>query len=128
MDGSVTLSSAGERVHGSFCGQSSFATHALASVRNAVRVPDDLLLELLGPLGCSLQTGAGAVMNVLRPGAGSSLAVFGAGAVGLAGVMAAAASGCDPIVVVEVDAGRRELALELGATHVVDPAVGDPLG
>lgn len=121
-DGSVTLRSlGGEPVHGSFCGQSSFATHALASSRNAVRVPSELPLELLGPLGCSLQTGAGAVMNVLRPSAGSSLAVFGAGAVGLAAVMAGAAVGCSPIVAVEVDEARRELALSLGATHAVDP-------
>ena len=122
LDGSVTLSSAGEPVHGSFCGQSSFASYALASVRNAVRVPSDVPLELLGPLGCSLQTGAGAVMNVLRPPAGSSLAVFGAGAVGLAAVMAGAAVGCSPLVVVETDLERRALAFELGATEAVDPA------
>jgi aryl-alcohol dehydrogenase len=119
-DGSVTLTGGGEPVHGSFCGQSSFATHALASVRNAVRVDRDLPLELLGPLGCSVQTGAGAVLNVLRPPAGSSLAVFGAGAVGLAAVMAAAACGCDPIVAIEPDGRRRALAAELGATHAVE--------
>ena len=120
LDGSVTLRSGGEPVHGSFCGQSSFATHALASVRNAVRVDRDLPLELLGPLGCSVQTGAGAALNVLRPSPGSSFAVFGAGAVGLAAVMAAAACGCDPIVVIEPDGRRRALAAELGATHVLD--------
>jgi aryl-alcohol dehydrogenase len=117
----------GAPVHGSFLGQSSFATHALASVRNAVRVTGahDLPLELLGPLGCSLQTGAGAVLAVLRPEAGTGMAVFGLGSVGLAGVMAAAAAGCAPIVAVEPDPARRALALELGATEALDPAVHD---
>ena len=57
--------------------------------QNTVKVPEDAPLELLGPLGCGIQTGAGAVMNSLRPQAGESIAVFGAGSVGLSAVMAA---------------------------------------
>ena len=104
-DGSVTMRRDGTPGHGSFLGQSSFATHALASTRNAVRVTGghDLPLERRGPLGCSLQTGAGAVLEVLRPGPGASIAVFGLGSVGLAGVMAAAATGCDPVLAIEPD-------------------------
>jgi aryl-alcohol dehydrogenase len=122
-DGTTTMRRDGTRVHGSFLGQSSFATDALASTRNAVRVTGahELPLELLGPLGCSLQTGAGAVLEVLRPDAGASIAIFGLGSVGLAGVMAAAAAGCDPIVAVEPDPACRALALELGATDALDP-------
>ena len=119
-DGTSTLK---DGAHGSFCGQSSFATHSVASVRNAVRVPDDVQapLELLGPFGCSLQTGAGAVLEVLKPQPGTSIAIFGAGAVGLAAVMAARVAGCDPIVVVEPDEHRRALAVEHGATRATEP-------
>jgi aryl-alcohol dehydrogenase len=67
LDGSATMRQDGSDVHGSWFGQSSFATHALASARNAVKVDATLPIELLGPLGCGLQTGAGAVFNVLRP-------------------------------------------------------------
>lgn len=116
-DGTTTMGA----VHGSFLGQSSFATHALASVRNAVRVAHDLPLARLGPLGCGVLTGAGAVLNVLRPAAGSSMAVFGLGTVGLSGVMAAAVAGCARIVGVDPDPRRRALALELGATEVLAP-------
>ena len=119
-DGTTTMGP----VHGSFLGQSSFATHALASVRNAVRVRDDLPLARLAPLGGGVLTGAGAVLNVLRPEAGSSLAVFGLGTVGLSGVMAAAVAGCARIVGVDPDARRRALALELGATEVLAPSPG----
>ncbi|MET0658602.1 MAG: zinc-binding dehydrogenase, partial [Steroidobacteraceae bacterium] len=75
-----------------------------------------------GPLGCGVQTGAGAVMNVMRPAAGTSLAIFGGGGVGLSALMAASLAGCAPIIVIEPNAARRELALELGAAHVIDPA------
>ncbi len=127
LDGTTTLSRDGEPVHGSFFSQSSFATHALASERNVVKVPKDVPLELLGPLGCGVQTGAGAVLNSLRPFAGSSIAIFGAGSVGLSAVMAAPLAGCTTVIAVDPVAGRRALARELGATHALDPADGDPV-
>lgn len=126
-DGSRPIHSlSGEPISSSFFGQSSFATYALATEDNVVKVPTDLQLELLGPLGCGLMTGAGAVLNALAPKAGSAVAIFGGGPVGLAGVMAAAALDCKTVILVEPVAARRELALTIGATHVIDPAAGNP--
>ena len=71
-----------------FFGQSSFGTFAVAQARN-VKVDPEVDIALLGPLGCGIQTGAGTVLNRLKPGFGSSIAVFGCGAVGLSAVMAA---------------------------------------
>ncbi len=124
-DGSHTLHDHGSPVHGCFFGQSSFATYALASERNVVKVPGDLPLHLLGPLGCGVQTGAGSVMNALKPQAGSSIAIFGAGSVGLSAVMAARIVGCSRIIAVDINPGRLELAVELGATHTIDPTTLD---
>jgi aryl-alcohol dehydrogenase len=107
-------------VHGHFFGQSSFATYSIANERNTVKVASDIPLELLGPLGCGLQTGAGAVLNSLHVPTGASIAVFGAGAVGLAAVMAAAVAGAAPIIAVDLNDERLELARELGATHAVN--------
>lgn len=118
LDGSNALEASG--VGGHFFGQSSFATYALATERNVVRVPKDLPLELLGPLGCGLQTGAGTVLNTLRVRKGESVAVLGTGAVGLAAVMAARIAGAKPIIAVDVRPARLALALELGATHALD--------
>jgi aryl-alcohol dehydrogenase len=59
-DGSTTLYRNGVPIYGSFFQQSSFATHVLTPARNAVKVRHDAPLEFLGPLGCGLQTGAGA--------------------------------------------------------------------
>ncbi|MCF6156542.1 MAG: NAD(P)-dependent alcohol dehydrogenase [Candidatus Brocadia sp.] len=107
-------------VSGHFFGQSSFATHALATERNLVEVSKDLRLEILAPLGCGLQTGAGTVMNSLEVSDGASIAIFGTGSVGLAAVMAARIVGANPIIAVDINPVRLELALELGATHSID--------
>lgn len=125
-DGSTTLRAGGQDVHGSWFGQSSWGTHAVADQRNAVRLDPgpgsagDLPLHLFGPLGCGLLTGAGTVRNVLRPGPGQSIGFWGLGTVGLAGVMAARAAGCETIVAVDLADERLELARELGATHTIN--------
>jgi aryl-alcohol dehydrogenase len=118
LDGSNALGASGVRGH--FFGQSSFATHTLVTERNLVKVTRTLPLELLAPLGCSLQTGAGTVMNSLAVKAGSSIAIFGTGSVGLAAVMVARIVGAGKIIVVDLNPRRLALARELGATHQID--------
>jgi aryl-alcohol dehydrogenase len=119
-DGTTLMSQAGVPVYSAFFQQSSFATHAIADPRFAVKVSKDVPLELLGPFACSGQTGSGAVLNSMRPLAGDSFAVFGVGAVGLSGLMAAKIAGCDPIIAVDVHEARLGLARELGATHAIN--------
>jgi aryl-alcohol dehydrogenase len=119
-DKSTSLRKDGQAVHSHFFHQSSFATHALASERNVVKVREDVPLELLGPLGCGIQTGAGGVLNSLHPIAGTSIAVFGTGSVGMSAIMAARVAGCATIIGVDVKPNRLELARELGATHTID--------
>lgn len=122
-DGTSPLSKGDERIHGNFFGQSSFATYSICTERNIVKVPHDAPLELLGPLACGIQTGAGAVINALKPRMGQSLAVFGSGSVGLSAVMAAKATGLTTIIAIDLVKKRLELARALGATHVIDPSV-----
>ncbi|SEP86064.1 aryl-alcohol dehydrogenase [Solimonas aquatica] len=129
LDGSHTLSGAGGELKAAFFSQSSFATLALAREANTVVIDKDLPLEIMGPLGCGIQTGAGAAINALRLKQGDSLAVFGGGAVGLSALLGARAVDAGTVIVVEPNAGRRALALELGASHVIDPkASEDVLG
>jgi aryl-alcohol dehydrogenase len=118
LDGSNALQRSDVRGH--FFGQSSFATHSLATERNLVKVSEDLPLEILSPLGCGLQTGAGTVMNSLKVSSGESIAIFGTGAVGLAAVMAARLVGAAPIIGVDIKPKRLQLALKLGATRVIN--------
>lgn len=121
-DGSTGLARKGQPVRHHFFGQSSFASHCLVNETNAVPVPahvDDNLFKMLGPMGCGLQTGAGAMLNVLRPEPGQSVVVLGSGAVGMAAIMAARAMGATTIVAVDRVASRLDVAQALGATHGV---------
>lgn len=119
-DGTTRLSQNGKTVY-SFFGQSSFATHAVVHQNSMIKVDyDDIDLALVGPLGCGIQTGAGAVLNRLRPTVGSSLVVFGCGTVGLSAIMAARLAGCARIIAVSGTPSSLELAKELGATHGIN--------
>jgi len=118
LDGTNGLQRSGIRGH--FFGQSSFATHSLATERNLVKVSKKLPLDLLAPLGCGLQTCAGTVMNSLKVSRRESIAVFGTGAVGLAAVMASRFVKADPIIGVDMKRKRLKVALRLGATHAID--------
>jgi aryl-alcohol dehydrogenase len=120
MDGSTPVRAAdGSEIAARWFQQSSFASHTVVLARNVVVVDPEAPIELLGPLACSVLTGAGSVLNTLNVRPGSGFAIFGAGAVGLSAVMAAHVAGAGTIVAVDRLPQRLELAKELGATHVV---------
>ena len=125
-DGQCSLHSGEEGVGCNFFGQSSFAKYALSYERNTIKVTKDVPLELLGPLGCGVQTGAGSVLNALKPPPGSSIAIFGSGAVGLSAVMGAVVAGCTSIIAIDIKESRLDLAKELGATYTINAANEDP--
>lgn len=110
-------------MNGNFFGQSAFATHALVNERNAVVVDTDLPARLLAPFGCAVQTGAGSVLNVLAPAPTAPVVVIGAGAVGLSAVMTAALEN-RTVIAVDTRDSRLDLALDVGATHVVNASRG----
>lgn len=124
-DGSSPAECAGETIAARFFGQSSFSRYAIATSRNAVKLPKDADLATLAPLGCGVQTGFGGITRSLGARAGSSAVILGGGAVGLSAVMGAVYAECATIIVIESRASRRELALELGAHHAIDPDAGD---
>ncbi len=90
-----------------------------------MKIDKSVPLDLMGPLGCGISTGAGTVINALHPPAGSSIAVFGAGSVGMAAIMAARVVGCTTIIAVDLNQSRLKLALELGATHTINASTQD---
>jgi aryl-alcohol dehydrogenase len=127
-DGTKRISQNGIDVS-SFFGQGSFADHVIIDARNAVKVDvasDDDLAALCS-LGCGVQTGAGAVLNRIKPKKGTAMAVFGCGGVGMSAIMAAAIAGCATIIGVDVVPSRLALAKELGATHVINRHETDPV-
>jgi aryl-alcohol dehydrogenase len=109
-----------KEIHGHFFGQSSFASYAIAEPNNVVKVRKDAPLELLGVLGCGIQTGAGTVMNVLKARPGDSFVVLGVGPVGLASILGARVCGCTTIIAVDILESRLQMAKDLGATHTIN--------
>lgn len=125
-DGTTSLTTpSGDSISSHFFGQSSFATYANVVETSVVKVDPSVPLDVVAPLGCGLQTGAGAILNDLRPAPGTTLAVFGVGAVGSAAVMAGRIAGCTTVIAVDMHDSRLELATELGATHTINPATDD---
>ena len=118
-DGTARLSRNGVKIS-SFFGQSSFATHAVVNQNSTVKVDDDIDLALAAPMGCGIQTGAGAVLNRIRPAFGSSIVIFGCGTVGMSAIMAAKIAGCAQITAVSGNPSSLRLARELGATHAIN--------
>lgn len=126
LDGTTRMTLDGENLH-HLLGVSCFADHVVVSERSVVRVPDDIPPEIAAIAGCAVITGFGAVRNVISRCVGDSLVIFGAGGVGLAAVLAAKLAGASPIVVVDLDPAKLDLARELGATATIVADSDDPV-
>lgn len=125
FDGAIRLSQNGRPVyHYSFL--STFAERAVVPDASCIPIRRDVPLAVAAIVGCAVMTGVGAAINRARVEPGSTAIVFGAGGVGLSVVLGCRLAGARDIVAVDPVARKRELALELGATHVVDPLAEDP--
>ena len=123
MDGTTRLHVGGERVH-HLMGVSCFAERVVVSETSALKVPDGVPPEIAAISACAVITGVGAVLNAVHGAAGRPLAVFGAGGVGLAAIMGAALIGAHPVIAIDLDPVKLELAQRVGATHVVNAGEG----
>lgn len=124
LDGTSRLSNGDEQLH-HFLGVSCFAESVVVSETSVVPVPEGVPAEIAAIAGCAVITGVGAVLNAIGECAGDSVLILGAGGVGLSSVMGARLAGANPIIVVDVDPEKLELAVRLGATHTILATAGD---
>lgn len=124
LDGTTRMSLDGEPVH-HLLGVSCFAERVVVPERSVVRVPDSVPPEVAAIAGCAVITGFGVVRNVIGACLGEPLVVLGAGGVGLAAVMGARLAGANPIIVVDLDEAKLDLARTLGATITINGRDGD---
>ncbi|KIW44007.1 uncharacterized protein PV06_05051 [Exophiala oligosperma] len=111
----------GTTIRSQYFGHSSFSRISVVAERSVVKCPQREILPSFAPLGCGFQTGAGTVLNVLKPSEEDSLAVFGLGAVGLAALMAAKYLGTKHIIAVDLVPEKLNMAKDFGATTVINP-------
>ncbi|MGZ7014486.1 MAG: zinc-binding dehydrogenase, partial [Acidimicrobiales bacterium] len=118
---------AGGRMAAAVCGCGTFAEAMVVHEASVVPVQTDLADDQLALLGCGVTTGLGAALNTAGVTPASSVAVIGCGGVGQSVIQGARIAGAAVIIAVDPVPGRREASLAAGATHVIDPADGDPV-
>lgn len=96
-----------------------FATHTIVSENRCLKLPDDIPMDIAVLFGCAIPTGAGIVVNQVKPFAGSTVAVFGLGGIGLSALMALRLFECSTVIAVDIEESKLELAMECGATHTI---------
>ena len=115
-DGTARMRWRGETLH-QFGGLSTFAEYAVVREASVVPIRKDVPLDVAALVGCAVSTGVGAAMFTAKVRAGESVAVFGAGGVGLNIIQGAALCGAGPIIAVDKNSQKMEIAREFGATH-----------
>ncbi len=125
-DGRVRMHLNGQDVH-HFGTVSSYASEVVVPEDCAIKIREDMPLDVAALIGCAVTTGAGAVINTAAARPGDSVAVFGCGGIGMSAIMGAALVGAYPIIAVDIVPERLEAAKRLGATHVVNSRDADAL-
>ena len=102
----------------------SFAERMLVHENSLVKVGPEVPFEQLALIGCGVTTGVGAALNTARVEPGSTVAVIGCGGVGLSCVQGARLAGALRIIAIDAVETKLAMALEFGATDVVDASGG----
>ena len=99
-----------------------FAEEVVVHISQCVPVPKDLPAAFAALLGCGVMTGLGAVFNTAQVKSGDTTVIVGCGGVGLASVQGAKISEAEYVIAVDPLENKRDLAIELGATHALKPS------
>lgn len=110
-----------------FAGVGSMAEYTVVPEVACIPIDADIPLDRACLIGCGVMTGVGAVINTARVAPGQSVAVFGAGGVGLNVIQGAVLAGANPIIAVDLNPKKLELAKQFGATHTVNGGTTDPV-
>lgn len=100
-------------------GVGSFAEETVVPAVAAIRIPNDVPLDIAALVGCGVMTGVGAAINTARVRPGSTVLVIGCGGVGINVIQGAAVCGAAAILAVDRVASKREAALRFGAAEAV---------
>jgi len=105
---------------GQMCGLGTFAEVTTVDIRSAVKIPDDIPLDVACLTGCGVGTGWGTAVNAGKVEPGDTVIIMGVGGIGINTVQGAAFAGASHVIAVDPVAFKREKAMELGATHAFE--------
>jgi len=127
LDGTTRFSRDGEPIRQMAC-SGTFSEQAVIPAIGAVKIPDDVPLEIGALIGCGVLTGVGAALNTANIREGDTVAVVGCGGVGLNVIQGARIAGAAEIIAVDMLPTKLDMATEFGATTIVNASDGDPVG
>lgn len=104
-----------------------FSEYAIVSenrlTQKPLHTPDDLSVLY----GCAIPTGLGMVLNAIPENESCTVAFIGLGGIGLSALLSAKIRDFKQIIAIDTNPEKLALALDLGATHVINPLVGNVL-
>lgn len=106
---------------------STFMSHALLSQDRVTKLPEEIPLDIAPLFGCALPTGMGMVLNQTALTPEKTIAIFGLGGVGISALLAARLQEAEKIIAIDICEDRLDLALELGATDVINASIFNPV-
>lgn len=122
LNGDIRLNDNSSHALHHHLGVSAFAEYVVVSRRSLVKISDTIPFEVAALFGCAVLTGVGAVVNTAKLSAGQTILVVGLGGVGLAAVLGALSAGAGTVIAADINPQKRDIALQLGAQYVIDPA------
>lgn len=111
--------------HGNFV--SGFSNYTVTPEDGLIPLPKDFPLEYGCLMGCCIPTGWGSVFNCAKVQPGDSVTVYGLGGVGLNILRACVLRHANPVIAVDIEEDKKDLAMEFGATHFICNAKEDPV-
>lgn len=104
-----------------------FCDYSIISENRLIQMPTGMPLDVAALMGCAVPTGAGIVINDIKPFQGSEIAIFGLGGIGLSSLITTNLYKCSKIITVDISDSKLELAKSLGATHTINSKKDDPI-
>lgn len=105
--------------------QGGYATHMLVPSHRHLFDIGNLKPAEAAPLACSGVTAYSALKKVEGTLKDEAVVIIGAGGVGLMGVTLAKKMGAKDVIIVDIDAAKREAALKAGASKAIDGSASD---
>jgi len=106
---------------------SGFASHGVMPEEGVIPLVREMPLDQACLMACCVPTGWGTVSNIAKVLPGDSVAVYGAGGVGLNVIRAASLRQANPVIAVDLEGDREDLARDFGATHFINSSREDPV-
>ncbi len=110
----------GTRIYQWYGTMATFAEYATGLATNLVKIPKDTPVDLAALLSCGVIAGYGAVVNRAKVKPNRSVIVMGCGGVGLNAIQGAKFVGAYPIIAVDMNDKKLDLAKQMGATFTIN--------